>query len=101
MSSSRVAMTTPPTLSLWPFRYFVVLWIDEVGAELDRPLKARARERVVDDQPRAAAVRQRRPPPPRSVSRITGLLGVSTNSSRVVGVNARSTASRSRGVDVA
>ena len=27
MSSSRVAMTTPPTLSLWPFRYFVVLCV--------------------------------------------------------------------------
>ena len=26
MSSSRTAMTMPPTLSLWPFRYFVVLW---------------------------------------------------------------------------
>ena len=59
---------------------------DEVGAELDRPLQARAGERVVDDEPRvvrcarSAAAR-------RSVSRITGLLGVSTNSIRVAGVN--------------
>ena len=33
---------------------------DEVGAELDRPLQARARERVVDDQPDAVRVRERR-----------------------------------------
>ena len=30
---------------------------DDVGAELERPLKRRRRERVVDDQPRAALVR--------------------------------------------
>ena len=27
MSSSRTAMTMPPTLSLWPLRYFVVLCV--------------------------------------------------------------------------
>ena len=31
---------------------------DEVGAELDRPLQARARERVVDDDLDAAPVRE-------------------------------------------
>ena len=36
---------------------------DDVGAERERPLQARARERVVDDERRAARVRQSRPPP--------------------------------------
>ena len=58
MSSSRTAMTMPPTLSLWPLRYLVVLWVDEVGAELDRPLDVGAGERVVDDQPDVVAVRE-------------------------------------------
>ena len=88
MSSSRVATTTPPTLSLWPLRYFVVLCDHEIGAEFDRPLDVRAGEGVVDDQPRRRGDARDRPPRGRSVSRITGLLGVSTNSMRVAGVNA-------------
>ena len=68
MSSSRDATTTPPTLSLWPFRYLVVLCVDEVGAELDRPLDVRAREGVVDDQAQRRAGGRGRPPARRSVS---------------------------------
>ena len=74
---------------------------DQVGAELDRPLHDGAGEGVVDDQPDVVARARGRRPRARSVSRITGLVGVSTNSIRVAGVNARSTASRSRRVDVA
>ena len=62
MSSSRTATTTPPTLSLWPLRYLVVLCDDQVGAELDRPLEVRAREGVVDDQPRRRGGARARPP---------------------------------------
>ena len=58
MSSSRTAMTTPPTLSLWPLRYFVVLCVDQIGAELDRPLNVGAGERVVDDEPGVVAMRE-------------------------------------------
>ena len=80
-------MTTPPTLSLWPFRYFVVLCVDDVGAEFDRPLETRAGKRVVDDEPRTVPmgeIARRR----RSVRRMTGLLGVSTNSIVVAGERA-------------
>ena len=49
-------MTTPPTLSLWPFRYFVVLCTTRSAPSVDRLLDVRARERVVDDERRAARV---------------------------------------------
>ena len=45
-------------MSEWPFRYFVAECIDDVGAELQRPLDPRARERVVDDGEDAALARE-------------------------------------------
>ena len=77
MSSSRVAMTTPPIESLWPFRYFVVLCTTRSAPSAMRPLQARARERVVDDEHRAVRVRESRPRAAMSVRRSTGLVGVS------------------------
>ena len=65
---------------------------DQVGAELERPLDVRARERVVDDEPRRRARARCRRRRARSVSRIIGLVGVSTNSIRVAGWIAASTA---------
>ena len=87
-------------MSLWPFRYLVVVWNDEVGAELDRPLEVRGRERVVDDAAARRAGARSRAAAARSVSRISGLVGVSTKSSRVVGVMASLDALRVARVDV-
>ena len=50
--------TTPPTLSLWPFRYFVVLWTTRSAPNSIGRCRTRARERVVDDEPRVVAVRE-------------------------------------------
>ena len=93
MSSSRTATTTPPTLSLWPFRYLVVLWVtrsapNSIGRWMYGLAKVLSTtSRTSWRWARSAAAR-------RSVSRITGLVGVSTNSIRVAGVIARSTSSR-------
>ena len=89
MSSSRTATTMPPTLSLWPFRYFVVLWttrsapnsIGRCTYGLANVLSTTSRTSWRCASSAAAA---------RSVSRITGLVGVSTNSIFVAGVIARS-----------
>ena len=48
-------MTTPPVTSLWPFRYFVALCIDDVDAERQRLLVDRARKGVVDHRQHAPA----------------------------------------------
>ena len=50
-------MTTPPTLSLWPLRNFVVLWSDDVGAELERALEIRTGKGVVDDHAHVVPMR--------------------------------------------
>ena len=99
MSSSRVATTTPPTLSLWPLRYFVVLCMTRSAPNsigrwtygLAKVLSTTSRRPWRCASSAAAA---------RSVRRITGLVGVSTNSMRVAGVIACSTSSRFDGVDV-
>src|SRR5215470_5419925 len=51
MSSSRTAMTMPPTLSLWPLRYLVVLGLTDLKA---------AAELAHHHQARLVAVRQLR-----------------------------------------
>ena len=92
-------MTTPPTLSLWPLRYFVVLWMTRSApSSIGRWRYGLAK--VLSTTSRRRADARDRPRRRRSVSRITGLLGVSTNSMRVAGVNARSTRVEIRGVDV-
>ena len=70
---------------------------DQVGAERDRPLHARARERVVDDEPRAVRACAISAARARSVSRMTGLVGVSTKS---IFVSGRIACSMSSGCDV-
>ena len=92
MSSSFVAMTTPPTLSLCPFRYFVVLWVTRSAPNsIGRWMYGLANvlsttSRMPCRCARSAAARK-------SVSVMIGLVGVSTNSMRVAGVMARSTRS--------
>ena len=66
---------------------------DQVGAELDRPLHARAGERVVDDEPSRRALCASADAAARSVRRMTGLVGVSMNTIRVSGRIACSTSS--------
>ena len=93
MSSSRVATTTPPTLSLWPLRYFVVLCTTRSAPNsigrwmygLAKVLSTTSRRSWRCASAAAAA---------RSVRRMTGLVGVSTNSMRVAEVIACSTSSR-------
>ena len=85
MSSSRVATTTPPTLSLWPFRYFVVLCITRSAPNsigrwrygLANVLSTTSGRSWRLASSLAAA---------RSVRRMIGLVGVSTNSIRVADV---------------
>ena len=60
---------------------------DGVGAELQRPLVDRRRERVVDRDERAARARDRRPATSTTFS--VGLVGVSTQISFVVGAHRR------------
>ena len=60
--------------------------VDDVRAELERPLEERRREGVVDDQERVGPVRDLRRSRARSVMRISGFVGVSTNTMRVAGV---------------
>ncbi len=94
MSSSRVATTTPPTESLWPLRYLVVLWTTRSAPNAS----GRCRHGLANvlsttsDAPRLCAIFATAA---RSVIRMTGLVGVSTKTSLVWGVNARSVAPRS------
>ncbi len=66
---------------------------DEVGAELERPLVDRRGERVVDGDERA--LRLRATTPSMSTTLSSGLVGLSTQISRVSSRTARSSASRS------
>src|SRR5476649_1510067 len=90
---SRTATTMPPTLSLWPLRYLVVLWVTRSAPNsIGRWMYGLANVLSTTSLAlwrwaRSAAAR-------RSVMRITGLVGVSTNSIFVAGVIARSTSSR-------
>ena len=59
---------------------------DDVGAELERPLEVRRREGVVDDQQRAAAVRDVRGSRDVGERASADSLGVSTSTARVAGV---------------
>jgi hypothetical protein len=72
-------------MSEWPFRYLVVEWIDDVGAQLQRPLVVRRGEGVVDAEPARPPRARSRRRPARSVSRIIGLVGVSRWTSLVFG----------------
>ena len=100
-SSSRVATTTPPMLSLWPLRYFVVLCTTRSApSAIGRWTTGLAK--VLSTTSRALCACGDRPPPrARSVSRMTGLVGVSTKSIFVFGRIARSIELRLRRVDVA
>ena len=84
MSSSRTATTTPPTLSLWPFRYLVVLCVTRSAPNsigrctygLANVLSTTTATPRVWAASEAAA---------RSVSRSVGFVGVSRNSIFVFG----------------
>ena len=83
----------PPTLSLWPLRYLVVLWVTRSAPNsIGRWMYGLAK--VLSTTSRASWRWARSAAARRSVSRITGLVGVSTNSILVAGVIARSTSSR-------
>ena len=69
--------TKPPTTSEWPPRYFVRRVHDCVGAERERLLQVRRGERVVDDDTRAARVREPRRPRRCRRSSSSGFVGVS------------------------
>ena len=58
ISGSLVA-ANPPTTSEWPPRYFVAECTTMSAPQLERPLQERRGERVVDDDARAALVRDR------------------------------------------
>ena len=95
MSSSRAAMTMPPTLSLWPFRYLVVLCVTRSAPNsIGRWMYGLAN--VLSTTSRSVVAVREVGGRAQVGERITGLLGVSTKSIRVRGVNARSTSSRSR-----
>ena len=74
---------------------------DQVGAERERLLQARARKRVVDRKDGAPCRWARSATAAMSVSRRTGFVGVSMNTSFVAGVMARSVGRQVRRVDVA
>ena len=83
----------PPTLSLWPFRYFVVLWVtrsapNSIGRWMYGLANVLSTTSFAPCRWASSAAARR------SVIRITGLVGVSTNSILVDGVIARSTSSR-------
>jgi hypothetical protein len=92
MWSSRVATTTPPTLSLWPLRNFVVLWMTRSAPNsigrwmygLAKVLSTATTTFRLCATSHAAA---------RSVSRSVGLVGVSRNSIFVCGPIAAAMAS--------
>ena len=86
----------PPTLSLWPFRYLVVLWVTMSAPNSIGRWMYGAGERVVDDEAarscrcaRSAAAAQIGQPHDRVGRRLDEAAGAS------FGVIARSTASRS------
>ena len=91
-SSWCLRMTTPPTLSLWPLRNFVVLCRTMSAPERQRPLDVRARKGVVDDDRTflrwAIALTHWM-----SVMCSIGLVGVSMNRYFVFGLIAGSTSS--------
>ena len=75
----------PPTLSLWPFRYLVVLWTTRSAPNsIGRCTHGLANVLSTTILMRCLRARARSPRR-RSVSRITGLVGVSTNSIFVCG----------------
>ena len=94
MCSSRTQTTMPPTLSLWPLRYFVVLWMT-MSAPRARGCCRHGLAKVLSTtsaRPRGwvmAAIAAM------SESRMTGLVGVSTNTIFVAGSMARATAAGS------
>ena len=57
---SREPATIPARTSLWPDRYFVADSTTRSAPELERPADERRRERVVDDDHRPVAMRDRR-----------------------------------------
>ena len=74
-------------LSLWPFRYFVVLCTTMSAPNSIGRCTARAGERVVDDQPGAVPVRELGGARRGRSAACTGLVGVSTNSIFVFGAH--------------
>jgi len=89
-------MTMPPTLSLWPLRYFVVLCITRSAPSAIGRCSA-GLAKVLSTASRAPCRCAIAATAAMSVIRITGFVGVSTNSSFVVG---RMAASTSSGCDV-
>ncbi len=96
MSSSRVAITMPPMLSLCPLRYFVVLWTT-MSAPSSMGRCRHGLAKVLSTTSRALPRCAMAAACAMSVRRSTGLVGVSMNTSRVSG---RMACSMSSGRDV-
>ena len=94
-SSSSLVTSAPPTTSECPPRYLVVECSDDVRAERERLLQVGRGEGVVDDEPGPGLARATSATAAMSAMPSSGFVGVSHQTTRVVGRSAARRASRS------